>query len=59
LLFGVTEDDIAVLSDDEFDEVWAALGKVARARSRVKKLAISSAPSSNGRDVVPEDEDDL
>lgn len=33
LLFGVTEADVAALGDSEFDEVWAALGKVARARS--------------------------
>ena len=37
LLFGVTEDDIAVLSEGEFNEVWAALGKVARARARAKR----------------------
>lgn len=34
LLFGVTDSDIAALTDSEFDEVWSALGKVARARSR-------------------------
>jgi hypothetical protein len=33
-LFGVTESDIAALDDTEFAEVWAALGKVARARAR-------------------------
>jgi hypothetical protein len=33
-LFGVTEEDIAALPQEEFDEVWAALGKVARARAR-------------------------
>ena len=33
-LFGVTESDIAALDDAEFAEVWAALGKVARARAR-------------------------
>ncbi|MGA3057879.1 MAG: DUF5343 domain-containing protein [Candidatus Limnocylindrales bacterium] len=37
LLFGVTEDDINALPDDEFDQVWAALGKVARARSRAAR----------------------
>ena len=35
-LFGVTGDDIAVLNDEEFQEVWSALGKVARARSLAK-----------------------
>jgi hypothetical protein len=34
VIFGVTESDIGSLDDDEFQEVWAALGKVARARSR-------------------------
>jgi len=37
LLFGVTEDDIGALSDTEFQEVWSALGKVARARARAKE----------------------
>jgi hypothetical protein len=36
LLFGVSEDDVAALDDVEFDEVWAALGKVARARARAR-----------------------
>lgn len=40
LLFGVSDSDIAALTESEFDEVWAALGKVARARSR--KLAEDS-----------------
>jgi Family of unknown function (DUF5343) len=35
-LFGVTEDDIAGLSEDEFAEVWTALGKVARSRARAR-----------------------
>lgn len=33
-LFGITESDIAVLDESDFNEVWAALGKVARARAR-------------------------
>jgi len=37
LLFGVTEEDIAALDDKEFDEVWSALGKVARARTRAAR----------------------
>jgi hypothetical protein len=37
VMFGVTDADIAKLTDDEFNEVWAALGKVARARSREAK----------------------
>ena len=35
LLFGVTHQDIADLGD-EFDEVWAALGKVAKARAKAQ-----------------------
>ena len=39
VLFGVTEEDVAVLGEEEFNEVWAALGKVARARAHAKKQA--------------------
>jgi hypothetical protein len=39
VLFGVTEEDVAALEEEEFNEVWAALGKVARARARAKKKA--------------------
>lgn len=49
LLFGVTEKDIAALSDTEFTEVWAALGKVARARAR------SQEQPSQASQVSPED----
>lgn len=37
LLFGVTEDDIAALPEEDFNEVWSALGKVALARARAKR----------------------
>lgn len=40
MLMGVTEDDVAALTDDEFKEVWSALGKVAQARARAKKRVI-------------------
>jgi uncharacterized protein DUF5343 len=43
-LFGVSDADIAALDEVEFAEVWAALGKVARARSR--KSSGEGAPSS-------------
>jgi hypothetical protein len=36
-LFGVSEEDIDVLSESEFEELWTALGKVARARARAKR----------------------
>jgi hypothetical protein len=44
ILFGVTEEDIAVLNEEDFKEVWDALGKVARARafSKSKKNSIIS-----------------
>jgi hypothetical protein len=35
-LFAVSDSDIAALEDEEFAEVWAALGKVARARARAR-----------------------
>jgi hypothetical protein len=50
LLFGVTETDIAALSESEFEEVWTALGKVARARARKQsepKVEISSEQESD------------
>lgn len=36
-LFGVSEDDIGLLDEGEFEEVWSALGKIARARARAKR----------------------
>jgi len=48
LLFGVTVDDIAALPDEDFQTVWEALGKVARARAR-------SAQSSTAK---PEDDEE-
>lgn len=47
LLFGVTEDDIGALPEDEFQEVWAALGKVARARAKQRQ---ASAPDPQEAD---------
>lgn len=57
LLFGVTEDDIAALTEDEFTAVWAALGKVARARSRGRAVADSEA-GEVGRETDDLDDDD-
>jgi hypothetical protein len=37
--FGLTEEDMSNLSDDEFGEVWTALGKVAQARFRATRKA--------------------
>lgn len=36
LLFSVTVEDIGALDDADFDGVWTALGKVARARARAR-----------------------
>ena len=47
LLFGVTEDDIAVLPQDEFDEVWTALGKVAKARAEAKRQQVAQREEAN------------
>lgn len=44
LLFGVTDADIAALPEDEFDSVWAALGKIAKARAKV----LTAKPKSEG-----------
>jgi hypothetical protein len=52
MLFGVTNDDIAALDDNDFIEVWAALGKVARARSR------ASAPVAVAETVYSDEDDD-
>ncbi|MBA7557284.1 hypothetical protein ES705_50030 [subsurface metagenome] len=49
LVFGISEDDIGVLNEEEFDEVWSALGKVARARARAKQ-------ESQKEQVAKEDE---
>jgi len=44
LLFGLTVEDAALLSDTDFSEVWAALGKVALAKARAQqRTAVESA----------------
>lgn len=45
LLFGITLEDIGVLGEEDFEEVWTALGKVARARAQAK-----AAQKLNGSD---------
>lgn len=55
LLFGVSEEDIGLLEEDDFDEVWTALGKIARARARAQRQRVAevaplSAPSDNETD---------
>jgi hypothetical protein len=48
LLFGVTEDDIGVLSDEQFAAVWGALGVVARARAQARAARRAAPPESGG-----------
>jgi hypothetical protein len=55
LLFGITEEDVAVLGEDEFNAVWTALGQVARARARAKHPP--ERPAENGPDESDEQED--
>lgn len=50
-IFGVTEKDIALLPEEDFQEVWDALGKVARARAR----AASQPPPAASADDGPDD----
>lgn len=54
LLFGVTEDDIGALSEEQFATVWGALGVVARARAQAR-AARRAAPPESGE--VTEDAD--
>ncbi len=49
LLFGITEDDVANLSPEEFEAVWGALGKVARARASAR-VRRTSKPEEGGDD---------
>jgi len=44
-LFAVSDSDIAALRDEEFAEVWAALGKVARARAQARHRSSTNAPN--------------
>jgi hypothetical protein len=53
-LFGVTESDIAALDEQDFAEVWAALGKVARARARTNQR--SSEPADREQESADEEE---
>jgi Family of unknown function (DUF5343) len=57
LMFGVTEDDIAALDEKDFEVVWSALGRVARARARSKQQQAAESPAENGEDGEPTEED--
>jgi hypothetical protein len=46
--FGVTDSDLAALPDDEFDDVWAALGKLARARAKAARPEETPAKETAG-----------
>jgi hypothetical protein len=47
LLFGVSESDIAALDPADFDEVWTALGKIARARALKAAIPPSAAEGTS------------
>ena len=49
VVFGVSEADIAALSEEEFDVVWAALGTVARARARAKAVPLDHITNPEAR----------
>jgi hypothetical protein len=50
LLFGVTEDDISVLNEEQFATVWGALGVVARARAQARASQRAAPDSAAGRE---------
>ncbi|MGD0248110.1 MAG: DUF5343 domain-containing protein [Candidatus Limnocylindrales bacterium] len=58
LLFGVTVEDIGALPPDEFDAVWGALGKIARARAQSLRAAQAMADQAKDRQENGEDEED-
>lgn len=58
LLFGVTDDDIALLGDDQFEQVWHALGVVARTRARAQHQRARENPLSNDEKDDKEAEQD-
>ena len=52
LVFGVTEDDIAHLDDEMFEEVWGALGKLARVRAQARQRGKDADESESEPDPV-------
>lgn len=57
LLFGITEDDIGVLDDDQFAAVWNALGTVARARAGARARAATTGHSAVNAEDRPDGEE--
>ncbi len=49
LIFGVTIEDLDYLPEGEFEDVWSALGKVARARARAHRQLAEAAEASAER----------
>jgi hypothetical protein len=47
--FGISDADLAALPDEEFDAVWDALGKLARARAKAARDAKSDAQEAGGQ----------
>lgn len=58
LLFDVSIDDVGLLEEDEFAEVWNALGKIARARARAKQQRAIESAAPAVTDEVDEDGED-
>jgi hypothetical protein len=60
LPLGITFEDMEAWGDD-FDQVWAALGTVARAqaKARAKQRAAASVPATVGREEEAVDDEDL
>ncbi len=58
LLFGVTVQDIGSLPADEFEAVWGALGKIARARAQSLKAAQAMTDQARVRQENGEEEEE-
>jgi len=57
ILFGITEADVTILDEKEFNEVWSALGKVARARARAKRKATEEKATTETREEDEEEKE--
>jgi hypothetical protein len=50
-VFGITNDDIADLEDDEFAVIWEALGKLTRKRARRSKQETEAKTNEIGAEI--------
>lgn len=58
LLFGVTLEDAAAMDQGDFDEVWAVLGKVVRARAQRKAQAVRAEAMRSEEEQAESDADE-